>query len=171
LSEKTRNPTPLPAGSVVKMLKRWLKTIGAVVSLLLVSGLILVLMMAGANLIKSFSINVMKEADWINEHIVQATFTVTTILNFYYLISGIVFLGFFFLMEHRLITTGIPQKIVLRRTFFTVGVELLILALIQLAMMTYTPVLPFQVGLAVIEILLSIGLIYLGRRKASISRG
>lgn len=152
------------------MLKRLLKYIGAVVALLLVSGLILVLMMVGANFIQSFSINVLKDADWTNQHTVQATFAARTILNIYYLLSGIVFLGFFFLMEHRLISTGIPQKLVLRRTFFTLGVELSILALLQLAIMTYTPVLPLQVGLTGIEILLSIGFITLGRRKAPISR-
>ena len=144
------------------MLKRWSKTIGAVVALLLVSGLALVVMMVGANLIQTFSIIGLKAADWTDQHTVQAAFTASTIMNFYYILCGILFLGFFFLMEYRLVTTGIPQKIVLRRTFFTLGVELLILALMQLAMMTYAPVFPLQVGLTVMEILLGIGLVYLG---------
>ncbi len=155
---------------VIKMLKRWSKHLGALVALLLVCGLILVLMMVGANFIESFSINVLTGADWTDQHTVQATFTARSILNVYFLICGIVFLGFFFLMENRLITTGIPQKRVLRRTFFTLGIELLILALLQLAMMSYKPAFPLQVGLTVMEILLGIGLIYLGRRKALISR-
>ncbi len=151
------------------MLKRWSRQIGALAALLLVSGLILLLMAVGANLIQSLSMNILKEADWTNEHTVQGTFTARTILNVYFLLSGVVFLGFFFLMENRLITTGIPQKSVLRRTFITLGVELLVLALMQLVMMMYTPILLLQVGLAVMEILLGIGLIYLGRRKATFS--
>ncbi len=152
-----------------RMLKRWSNQIGALAALLLVSGLILLLIVVGANLIQSFSISVLKEADWANQHAVQAIFTARTILNIYFLLSGIVFLGFFFLMENRLVTTGIPQKSVLRRTFFTLGVELLVLAFMQLIMMTYTPFLLLHVGLTVIEILLGIGLIYFGRRKAPFS--
>ncbi len=151
------------------MLKRWTNTIGALVALLLVCALVLVLIMAGANFIQSFSITVLQDAEWTNEHSVQANFTARTILNFYYILSGVVFLGFFFLMEHQLITTGIPKKLVLRRTFFTVGVELLILALLQVAMMTYTRALPLQVALAAVELVVSIGFIHLGRRKAPLS--
>lgn len=151
------------------MLKRWTNTIGALVALLLVCALVLVLIMAGANFIQSFSVTVLQDAEWTSEHTVQANFTARTILNFYYILSGVVFLGFFFLMEHQLITTGIPKKLVLRRTFFTVGIELLILALLQLAMMTYTRALPLQAALAAVELVVSIGLIYLGRRKASLS--
>jgi hypothetical protein len=151
------------------MVNRWLKYMGAVAALLLVNGLILVLIMVGANIIQSFSINVLKGADWTDQHAIQANFTARTILNLYYVMSGILFLGFFFLMENRLVTTGIPQKSVLRRTFFTLGVELLILALMQLIMMTYMPILLLQVGLTAVEILLAIGLIYFASRKAIVS--
>lgn len=154
----------------MNMLKRWTQYIGASMALLLVCALILILIMAGANFIQSFSVTVLKDAEWTSEHTVQANFTARTILNFYYILSGVVFLGFFFLMEHQLITTGIPKKLVLRRTFFTVGVELLILALLQGAMMTYTQAVPLQIGLAAVEFLVSVGLIYLGRRKAPLSQ-
>jgi hypothetical protein len=147
------------------MLKRWLKTIGAMLALLLVNGLLLVLIMSGAKFIQLFSISRLKEADWSDQYSVQAAYTASTVLNVYYLISGIVILGFFFLMENRLITTGIPQKLVLRRTFFTLGIELLILAFIQVANMVFLPVFPLQAGLVGMEFLLGIGLIYLGRRN------
>ncbi len=151
------------------MLKRWLKTIGAVLALLLVSGLMLVLIVVGANLIRSFLVSSLNSADWMYQHTVQANFTASTIMNFYYIICGIFFLGFFCLMEYRLVTTGVPKKLVLRRTFFTLGVEIFVLTLMQLAVMAYSTVLPVQVGLIVIGIFLSVGFIYLGRRKASIS--
>lgn len=151
------------------MIKRWSQYIGAVAALVLVSGLIAVLLIVGANLIQSFSINALRQAAWSNQRTVQATYTARTILNAYYVLAGIAFLGLFFLMENQLVTTGVPKKLVLRRTFFALGVELLILALMQLAMMAYVPALPLQIGLAVLEILLGVGLIYLGQRKTPIS--
>ncbi len=151
------------------MLTRWSKYIGAVGALLLVSVMVLVVMMVGANLIQAFSVSSLNQADWKNLHPVQATFTARSILNAYYILCGIAFFGFFFLMEHRLVTTGVPKRLVLRRTFLTLGIELSILALLELAMMIFSRVLAFQVGMTVIEILLGIGLIYLGRRKAPIS--
>ncbi len=152
------------------MLKRWSIQIGAMAALLLVIGLILLLLVAGANLIQSVSVSALREAGWAAEHTVQAANTARTVLNVYFLLSGIVFLGFLFLMENRLVTTGIPKKCILRRTFFTVGIELLILALMQAAMMAVRRAVPLQVGLAAVEVLLGIVLVYLGRRKAPISR-
>jgi hypothetical protein len=151
------------------MLKRWSKNIGAVMALLLVSGLLLVVIMVGAMLIQSSSISILNTAEWTNQHPVQAGFTASTIMNIYYLVSGIIFLAFFFLMEYMLVTTGVPKELVLRRTSLTLGIELLILSLLQLAMLAYTPFLPLQVGLSSVEIVLGIWLIYLGRRKAPVS--
>lgn len=151
------------------MLKRWSKNIGAVMALLLVSGLLLVAMMVGAMLIQSSLVSILTDAEWTNQHTVQATFTASTIMNIYYLVSGVIFLGFFFLMEYMLVTTGVPKKLVLRRTSITLGIELLILSLLQLAMLAYAPFSPLQVGLSSAEILLGICLIYLGRRKAPVS--
>lgn len=151
-------------------LNPWSRYIGAVVALLLVSGLLLVVIMVGANLIQSLSINAVNAADWKDQHTVQATYIARTILNLYYVICGIIFLGLFFLMEHQLVTTGVPRRRVLRRTFFALGVELLILALMQLARSMYTPVIPLYIGMSIVEFLVSIGFIYLGRRKAPISQ-
>jgi hypothetical protein len=152
------------------MLERWSKYLGAVLALVLVSGLALVIGAVGVNVLQSVSTLLVAQADWTKTNTVQATFTVRSIMNFYYIVYGVIFLGFFFLMENRLVTTGVPQKLVMRRTCFTLGIELLILAFLQVAKMTYTPVFPLQLGLDAIEILLGIGLIYLGRRKAPISR-
>ena len=152
------------------MFKQWSKYFGAVAALVLVGGLALIVMMVGANFLQSFMATALKDSEWMHLNTVQSTYTVRSIMNFYYVLCGILFLGFFVLMEHRLITTGVPKKLVLRRTAFTLGIELLILALFQLAMMTYLRVVALQVGLAVIEVLLGVGLIYFGRRKMTTSR-
>ncbi len=151
------------------MLKHWSKNIGAVMALLLVTCLLLVVMMVGAMLVQASSISLLNEAEWTNQHTVQATFTASTIMNIYYLVSGVIFLGFFFLMEYMLVTTGVPKKLVLRRTSLTLGIELLILSLLQLAMLVYKPFSPLEFGFSLVEILLGIWLIYLGRRKAPVS--
>ena len=148
------------------MFKQWSKYFGAVVALVLVAGLALIVMMVGANFLQSLMATIFANSEWAKMNTVQSTFTVRSVMNFYYVLCGILFLGFFVLMEHRLITTGVPKKLVLRRTTFVIGIELLILALFQLAMMTYLRVVALQVGLAVIEILLAVGLILFGRRKA-----
>ncbi len=91
------------------MVKRWSKYLGAVLALLLVCGLVLVILMSGANLIQSYAVNVLKEADWTYEHTVQASYTARTAVNIYFILSGVVFLGFFFLMENRLVDQ-LPEK-------------------------------------------------------------
>jgi hypothetical protein len=144
---------------------RWSKTIGAGFALLVVTGLLLVLILSGAKLIQLLSFSGLKEADWADRYSVQAAYTASTILNVYYILSGIVILGFFFLMENRLITTGVPRKLVLRRTSLTLGIELLILAIIQASVMAFLAPSPVQIGLAGIELLSGIGLVYLGRSK------
>lgn len=150
------------------MFKSWAKYFGAVVALILVTGLAVVVLMVGANFLQSLVINLIKDAEWTTRSSVQANFFVRTVLDFYYVISGILFLGIFVLMEQRLVTSGVPKKLVLRRTSFSLGIELLILAFFQLSMMLYLPVVPIQVVLTVGETLFGIGLIYVGRRKTLI---
>jgi hypothetical protein len=153
------------------MFKRWAKNLGAVGALVVVSILSLIIFAVGANFLQAFLVTVYQGADWTTLRSVQASFTVRTFMNFYYVLGGILFLGFFFLMENRLITTGVPKKLVLRRTSFTLGIELLILALIQTGMMFFMTVITLQVVLVVVEVLLGVGLIYIARRKAAILPG
>jgi hypothetical protein len=150
------------------MLERWSKYIGAWAAWLVVVALAMVILLVGGSFLQSFTVNILKDEAWTKLNSVQASYTVTTIMNFYYLLTGILFLGFFILMENRLVSTGIRKKLVLRRTAFTLGIELLILAFFQLAMFTYLPSIPLQIGLAVLELLFGVGLIYLARRKAPI---
>ena len=150
------------------MLERWSKYIGAWAAWLAVVALSMVILLVGGSFLQSFTVNVLKDEAWTKINSVQASYTVTTIMNFYYLITGVLFLGFFILMENKLISTGIQKKLVLRRTSFTLGIELLILAFFQLAMFTYLPSIPLQVGLAVLELLFGVGLIYFARRKTPI---
>jgi hypothetical protein len=150
------------------MLQRWAKNLGAVVALLLVCGLALVVFMVGANSLQSFLVTIYKDADFTTLHPVQTTFTVRTIMNFYYVISGILFLGFFVLMDYLLITVGVAKKLVLRRTLLSLGIELLILTLFHLAMMFIQPAAPVQIALTTVEALLGIGMILVSRRKGNI---
>lgn len=149
------------------MLKRWSKYFGAGAALVLVAGLALIVLMVGANFLQSLMATIFADSGWAKTNTIEATFTVRSVMNLYYILCGILFLGFFVFMEHRLITTGVPQKMVLRRTAFVIGIELLLLAVFQLAMMAYMRVVALQVVLAVVEVLLGVGLIYFGRRKAA----
>jgi len=148
------------------MLERVAKYVGGVVALLLVSGVALLIGALAANFLQSLSTFLIAQADWVKTNTVQATFTVRSIMNFYYIIYGILFLGFFLLMEYQLITVGIPKKRVLRRTMFILGIESLILAALQLGTLIYAPARPLQIGLTIVEVLLGVGLISFGRRKA-----
>ena len=150
------------------MFKRWAKNLGAVVALVVVSILSLIIFMVGANFLQAFLVTVYQGAEWTSLQSVQASFTVKSFMNFYYVLGGILFLGFFFLMENKLITTGVPKKLVLRRTAFALGIELLVLALIQIGMMLLMRVVQLQVALVAVEVLLGGGLIAISRRKGNI---
>jgi hypothetical protein len=150
------------------MFKRWANNLGALVALLLVVGLFLIIVMVGANFLQPLLVLAFKDVAFAAQKSVQATYTVRTYMNFYYIICGILFLGFFFLMDYRLITTGVPRKLVLRRTSFALGVELVVLALIHLGTILILPAAQLQVVLTAVEILVGIGLIFLSRRKGNI---
>ena len=150
------------------MFERWAKNLGAVVALVVVSVLSVIIFIFGANFLQAFLVTIYQGAPWTSMQSVQASFTVRSFMNFYYVVGGVVFLGFFFLMENKLITTGVPKKLVLRRTAFALGIELLVLALFQIGMMFLMTVVSLQVVLVAVEVLLGLGLIYIARRKAAI---
>ena len=137
-------------------------------ALVLVVGLFVIIFMVGANLLQSVLVLIYSDVAFAAQKAVQATYTVRTYMNFYYIICGILFLGFFFLMDYRIVATGVPKKLVLRRTFFTLGIELLVLALIHLGTILILPAAQLQIVLTAVEILLGIGLIFLSRRKGSV---
>lgn len=150
------------------MLKRWANNLGAVVALVLVVALFGVIFMVGGNLLQSVLVLIFQDVAIEAQKTVQATYTVITYMNFYYVICGILFLGFFFLMDYLIVATGVPKKLVLRRTFFTLGIEMLVLALIHLGTILLLSAGQLQIALTAVEILVGIGLILFSRRKGNI---
>lgn len=147
------------------MLKRLSRNLGAILAWLLVCGLALFIIIVGADFIQAFAINVLKDADWVYFNTTQANSTVKASVQFYYVMAGLLWLGFFILMEHMLITTGVPQKLVIRRTLFALGIEALILAVLHLGMFIMQPASLLSLGLAAGEGLLGGFLVFISRRK------
>jgi LPXTG-motif cell wall-anchored protein len=164
----------------VSMVKGWANKIGAIAAWLLVCALASLIVIVGADFIQMFTINVLKDEAWTQINTVQAGYTITTTMNFYYVIVGVLWLGFFILMEHLLVTTGVPQKLVLRRAMFAFGIELLIVALLHLGLLLIQPYI-MPLGFTVVQIplatrialvagvaLLGGGFIYFSRRKKNL---
>jgi len=136
------------------MFKRWSTNLAAVVAWLLVMALGLVILAVGANLYQLFAV-----------YTLQVTrYTSTITIQVYYVTVGLLWLGFLVWMEHFLVTTAPPKGLVWKRSLLVIGLEILVIALIQAGMMLYLPLDGWQIGLVLVEALLAGGLIFLSRR-------
>jgi|GEM_PF-3215755 len=146
------------------MLKRWLGNLWALLAWLLVCGLALVVIMVGAELFGKFAVVTLGATMWSIRFIVQV----------FYVIFGLLWLGFFMLMEHLLMGEEARAGLLLPRTLYAVGIELLVIGLMQLATLAYLPLSSVGIVLALIEVLAGAGLIWFARRKswqAKLSKG
>jgi hypothetical protein len=135
--------------------KRWITNIAAVLAWLLVFALALVVIATLATLFQLF----IKETIQVNKYSIQI------LLQTYYVIMGMLGLGFLILMEHLLITSGIRQGLVGVRTLFIVGIELVTLGGITLAMTFYRVPPMLEIALTTAELVVGTGMIVLSRRR------
>jgi hypothetical protein len=137
------------------MLKRWLGNVWAFLAWALVCGLALIVLIQAASLYQVFIRVTLLVNRWSN----------TLWLNLYYMTAGLLWLGFVILMEHLLMGSESRAGLLLPRTLFCVGIELLVIGLLQMGLQAYLPLSWFGIGLALLEMLAGGGLIWAARRK------
>ena len=141
------------------MLKRWPMTIAAILAWLLVCGLALVVIMVGAIFYQLFIVLSLNATRWTIQFMVQV----------YYVLMGLLWLGLVIWMDHLLITIGNRTGQLLKRTLFGLGIEVAAIALIQIGTMLYRPIEFWQMATTAAEALLGAGLIYFSRRKKKVA--
>jgi hypothetical protein len=140
---------------MVTMLKRWTMSIAAVLAWLLVVALAFLIVMVGFNLFQMLIVVTLRT----NHYAIQV------LEQTYYVIMGLLWLGLFILMEHVLIDKAAHQGMLLQQTLFVIGIEILIVGLLQFSLAFYTPAVLTQVLLTGTELVLGAGLVYFFRRK------
>lgn len=138
------------------MLKRWLGNLGGLLALLLIAGLALLIIVVGAQFLYLFAQNPMGATRW----------SITLIMDTYYILLGMLWLGLFLLMDHLLLGEAARAGLMLPRALYAAGIEILILGLLHAALLAYRPLEPFSVGLALVELACGSLLIWISRRKA-----
>ena len=137
------------------MLKRWLNNLWAVLAWGLVDILAFAVLIQAANLYQVVLRVTLLANRWSN----------TLWLDLYYVTAGLLWLGFVILMEHLLLDPESLDGLLLPRTLFAVGIELLVIGLLQMGLQAYLPFSWLGVGLALVELLAGAGLIWAARRK------
>jgi hypothetical protein len=140
---------------MVTMLKRWTMSIAAVFAWLLVVALAFLIVMVGFNLFQMLIVVTLRT----NHYAIQV------LEQTYYVIMGLLWLGLFILMEHVLIDKAAHQGMLLQQTLFVIGIEILIVGLLQFSLAFYTPAVLTQVLITGTELVLGAGLVYFFRRK------
>ncbi len=136
------------------MLKRWLTNLGAVLALLLVGGLALLVVVVGFNLFYPFVTITLGATRW----------NITFITQTFYVIMGLLWFGFFLLMEHLLMGEEARAGLLLPRALYAVGAELIVIGLLQVGLQAYA----FNgasLAVALVEIVVGGGLVWAARRK------
>ncbi len=137
------------------MLKRWTINIAAVVAWLVVGALALLIIAIGASLFQMFIVVTLR----VNHYAIQI------LIQTYYVVMGLLWLGFFILMDHILIDKAAKEGLLLSRTLYVLGIELLTIGVVQLALITYGTFNLLHVLLMGGELLSGAGLVYFFRRK------
>jgi hypothetical protein len=145
---------------MVDMLKRWSTNVVAVIAWLLVCTVALLIIAVGANLFSLFISMTLQVGRYAPQVLIQT----------YYVVMGMLWLGFFILMEHLLIDKAAQKGLLLPRTLFVIGIELLIIGLIGLALIFYMHIGLINDLLTAAELVAGAGLIYFFRRKKTKSR-
>ncbi len=137
------------------MLKRWSLNIAAVLAWLVVGAVALLIIATGASLFQYFIIMTLR----VNHYAIQI------LVQTYYVVMGLLFLGFFILMDHLLIDKARKEGILLSRTCYVLGIELLAVGLVHLGLISYGPIVALDFFLMSAELLSGAGLVYFFRRK------
>ena len=137
------------------MLKRWSTNIGSALAWLLVSLLALVLLAVAEGLYQMFLVTTMRVGRYSN----------TLWLDLFFVLAGLLWLGFVIFMEHVMFSASSHAGLLLSRTLFIVGFELIALALLQFGQNLYG-VFSWSDGLIeALELLAGCVLLWFARRK------
>jgi hypothetical protein len=137
------------------MFKRWMGNLGAVLALIVVGALALMVLLQAATFYQVFLVKALLVDRW----------SITFWLDVFYMLSGLLWLGFFLVMEHLLLGQEAREGLLLPRALFAVGIELLLIGLLQAGLQAYQTFSWLGIGLTVLEVLVGCGLIWFARRK------
>ena len=137
------------------MLKRWAANIGAVLALLLVSILALVILALAANLYQAFIQITLQVSRWAN----------TLWVDLFYVLAGLLWLGFFIFMEHLLFSPSSRAGLLLPRTLYICGLEIITIALLQTGIAAYGPAFLSSLLLPALELPVGGAMVWFSRRK------
>lgn len=137
------------------MLKRWAANIGALLAWLLVCVLALVVLAVGANLYQVFLRVTMNVNRWSN----------TLWVDLYYVIAGVLWMGFFIFMEHIMFSASSKAGLLLPRTLYVCGIEIIVIAILQLGLDAYGGVGWLEILVVAVELIVGGGMVWFARRK------
>jgi hypothetical protein len=132
-------------------------TAAGILAWLVVSALALLIIVVGGVWFELFAVLTMGATMWTIRFFVQS----------FYVVTGLLWLGFFILMEHLLMGPAAKAGLLLPRALFTIGIELLLLSAIQIGRVGYGNLKSdwLSWSLIVIQALLGVGMIWFSRRK------
>lgn len=126
----------------------------AILGWILVCGAAFGILMTGANLWQLFAVVTIHINPW----------AIQVVRQVYYVITGLAWLGLMVWVEHLLVDTGTRTGLLWKRLLLLIGIEIVVLCLVQIGIMLYPPVNWGLVALVFLGVLLGAGLIYISRR-------
>jgi hypothetical protein len=142
----------------MSIVKRLLSNVPAFLAWLVVCGLALIIIAIGAPLLQAFLVVTLG----VNQYSIRFW------TQLYYVILGMLWLGFFILIEHLMFSDSSREGLLLPRTLYVVGVELLIMALLQFVLMAYRVFDGWMLLLTVGGALAGAVLVWVARRKPTL---
>jgi hypothetical protein len=142
------------------MPKRWLGAIRSLLAWLLICGVALVVLAQASSLYQVFLV--------VTMHVTR--YTNSLWLNIFYGLAGMLWLGLSILMEHMLMGPEAQAGLLLPRTLFALGIELLLIGLLQVGWLFYAPFGWVGLGLALLELLAGGVLMWVSRRKPRLQK-
>jgi hypothetical protein len=142
----------------MSIIKRLLSNVRAFLAWLVSCGLALIIIAMGAPLLQAFLV--------VTVGVSQYSIRFWTQL--YYVVFGMFWLGFFILMQHLMFSDSSREGLLLPRTLYVVGLELLVMAALQFVLMAYRTLDGLMLLLTVGSALAGAALIWVARRKPSL---
>lgn len=142
----------------MSIVKGLLSNVRAFLAWLVSCGLALIVIAMGAPLFQAFMV-VTLGAD---------KYSIRFWIQLYYVIFGMLWLGFFILMQHLMFSDSSREGLLLPRTLYVVGFELLVMAVLQFALMPYRVFDGLVLLLSVGSALAGAILIWIARRKPTL---
>jgi hypothetical protein len=137
------------------MLKRWLANLGSLLAWLVVCALGLVVIAVAANFFQVFLVMTMKVDRWSIRFWVQL----------YYILAGLIWLGLVIFVEHLLFSESSRDGLLLPRSAFIIGIELIAIGVFQFLFNLYGTFGWLEALLTLGELVAGAALIWYGRRK------